>query len=106
MKLTNSEWQTLCTILEKRGYRYSDSGDAASGEYDLFSNINKRIAKSAEGSTQRFTAAQKAYLVEMLEEYQTYNTAYASEAEKADIATMLLKLAGRKPIDLCDIMCG
>ena len=115
MKLTNNEWQTLCRILENRSYRYSDKEDTTSTEYKIWANISKRINASAEGSTQRFNAEQKDYLLEMLEEYRLCaiediesNKQYAlhTQEEIEDINTMVYKLTGNKPLDMCDLMCS
>lgn len=73
MKLTNSEYTTMCYILENRSYRYSDSQDTTSEEYKMFKNINKRVYASTEGSSQRYTQDQKHYLIEMVSEYKSYN---------------------------------
>lgn len=115
MKLINREWQTLCRILENRSYRYSDNDDTTSIEYKMWSNISKRINASAEGSTQRFKAEQKDYLITMLEEYRLCavediesNKEYAchTKEEIEDIDSMIYKLIGSKPLDMCDLMCN
>lgn len=115
MKLTNNEWQTLCRILENRSYRYSDIDDTTSKDYNLFTNISKRINASVEGSTQRFNAEQKDYLIAMLEEYRLCavedidsNKKYAlhTKEEIEDIDSMMYKLTGNKPFDMCDLMCN
>ncbi len=108
MIMTNSEYTTICTILENRAYRYSDNDDTSSKEYKIHSNIEKRVRASKENSTQRYNAEQKAYLIDMLEEYLYINIeehGNGNEEQATDIRAMIDKLKGRKPLDLCDLMC-
>lgn len=95
MILTNDEYTTMCMILENRAYRYSDNDDTTSKEYKIFSNIQKRIRASKENSSQRYTVEQKAYLIEMLEEYLCINideNGYGTKEQARDIQNMLSKL--------------
>lgn len=93
MKLSNSEYTTLCSILGNRGYRYYDVDDSHSDAYKIYSNILERVVNSKENSVQRYTPIQKEYLIDMLQEYFYYN--HPDETKNKDIISMLYKLTGK-----------
>ena len=95
MKLTNREWHTMCHVLDTRPYRYSDNDDTNSDEYRIFTNLQKRITTSKENSTQRYTKEQKAYLIQMLEDFMYYNVGNGyNEDDVPYLLSMLYKLTG------------